>query len=95
MSDGGLTLRAVTSDPAGVALAGAVDGVARAVVGAATAPRTPLPVAPAGTHWGGGETHVSRLHTGLRLKGQANYRLVLYSTMKEQWCSLALFSVVL
>ena len=44
------TLGAVAADPPGVALAGSIDGVTRAVVGAAAAPRTVLPKVTAGTH---------------------------------------------
>ena len=52
------TLRAVISDPAGVALAGAIDGVAGAVVGAKADLSTSLPIAATGAH-----CHTTHTHT--------------------------------
>ena len=48
----GLTSGAVRSDPPGEALAGAVDGVTRPVVGAEADLRTHSAVPARGTHWG-------------------------------------------
>lgn len=44
------TLGAVTANPSWITLAGAINGIAGAIVGAAAAPGTVLPKATTGTH---------------------------------------------
>src|SRR4029434_3728641 len=77
------TLRAVVSDPAGVALAGAINGVAGAVVGTEADLSTGLPIAATGAHCHTTQTHThTHTHTHPHTQEDTHTYMLTASTEK-------------